>query len=53
MESPNVPWALEAAIRHYQLPVELKQVTYFLGRETWWRRAPGKWAPAKRLCLPS
>ncbi len=34
MESPTVPLGLRAAIRHYELPVEMRQVTYFLGRET-------------------
>jgi KUP system potassium uptake protein len=34
MESPNVPRALELAIRQYALPLQLDDVTYFLGRET-------------------
>ncbi len=34
MQSPSVPAALEVAFREYQIPVELSEVTYFLGRET-------------------
>lgn len=34
MESPNVPRALELAVTRYGLPVQLDDVTYFLGRET-------------------
>ncbi len=34
METPNVPRALAVAIKAYKLPFELKQVTYYLGRET-------------------
>jgi KUP system potassium uptake protein len=34
METPNVPRALGVAIKAYKLPFELKQVTYYLGRET-------------------
>ena len=34
METPDVPKALAVAIRAYRLPFELKQVTYYLGRET-------------------
>jgi KUP system potassium uptake protein len=34
MQSPSIPLALEAAIRQYQIPIQLSDVTYFLGRET-------------------
>ena len=34
MQSPSVPAALEAAFSEYDIPVELSEVTYFLGRET-------------------
>jgi KUP system potassium uptake protein len=34
MESPNVPRALALAKRLYDLPIELDEVTYYLGRET-------------------
>jgi KUP system potassium uptake protein len=45
MESPNVPRALEAAIEHFELPFELKQVTYFLGRETLLATSAGEMGP--------
>jgi KUP system potassium uptake protein len=34
MQSPSIPQALEVAFREYDVPVELDDVTYFLGRET-------------------
>jgi KUP system potassium uptake protein len=34
MESPDVPRALAEVIEAHQLPFQLKDVTYFLGRET-------------------
>jgi KUP system potassium uptake protein len=34
METPNVPRAIGVAIKAYKLPFEMKQVTYYLGRET-------------------
>jgi KUP system potassium uptake protein len=34
MQSPSVPAALEVAFSEYDIPVELSEVTYFLGRET-------------------
>lgn len=34
METPDVPKALEEAIRLYELPFSLDDVTYYLGRET-------------------
>ncbi len=45
MESPDVPRALEAAIRRYQLPLQLKDVTYFLGRETVLATSAGEMGP--------
>lgn len=45
MESPNVPRALEAAIEYFELPFELKQVTYFLGRETLLATSAGEMGP--------
>jgi KUP system potassium uptake protein len=34
METPDVPRALAAIVRRYELPLSATQVTYYLGRET-------------------
>jgi len=34
METPNVPRALEIAIREHGLPIRMPEITYYLGRET-------------------
>lgn len=45
MESPDVPRALELAVRSYELPVRLDDVTYFLRRETLLATSYGEMGP--------
>jgi KUP system potassium uptake protein len=42
MDSPNVPRALKLAVARFGLPVDLKGVTYYLGRETFLATSAGK-----------
>jgi len=42
MDTPNVPRALARAIARFDLPIDLKDTTYFLGRETFLATPAGK-----------
>ena len=42
MDSPNVPRALKRAVARFGLPIDLQQVTYYLGRETFLATSAGK-----------
>ncbi len=45
MDSPHVPRALERAIAKFPIALDLKAVTYYLGRETFLATSAGKMGP--------
>jgi KUP system potassium uptake protein len=45
METPDVPVLLRAAFRELSLDVDLKSVTFYLGRETFLATGAGKMGP--------
>ena len=50
METPSVPKGLQEAIRSFNLPFDLEDVTYYLGRETLLATTKGEMGPrAERL----